>query len=209
MTWQTSYPGTPPVPELTTRWFWAMAFPSCFDKVDGCYCIKRKRLVSFADWVEHKMWWHDGRFARHPILKFVLLNVKNKQAALSSASFFLKQKAGNLPDDSKALLDRIKNNDNSLLKDVMFYSGTITGTPQYWWRQRGELNAFVDYSTHVLQTPPSFFNTLSCAENHWKPLTMLLHDFCSQVDGKEVADLILPETTAKLSCATVFVPRIF
>ena len=192
---QTIPPGLVAVRELVTRYFWPMAFPSCWSTVVADFCVSRDRPVTFAEFAEHMMWWDDGRFARHPTLKFVFLNVKNKKQALDSSRFFLKKSQDSLPQDSNELLERLGNKDVKLAKDILFFSGTIRGTSQYWHRQHQELNAFVDFSSHQ-GVPPSYFNTGSCAENHWKPLTTLLHSFMTAVDGKEVADRILAHTPA-------------
>ena len=148
---QTIPPGLVAVRELVTRYFWPMAFPSCWSTVVADFCVSRDRPVTFAEFAEHMMWWDDGRFARHPTLKFVFLNVKNKKQALDSSRFFLKKSQDSLPQDSNELLERLGNKDVKLAKDILFFSGTIRGTSQYWHRQHQELFFSSRCTTELLQ----------------------------------------------------------
>jgi len=57
------------------------------------------------------------------------------------------------------------------------WSSTVTGSPQYWWRQTGKLRAFVDHMFSHGDASPLFFHTGSAAEYYWRPLHRLLQKF--------------------------------
>jgi hypothetical protein len=85
--------------------FFSMAFPTLFMPstvmVDGLlqkdspadFSRKKARHhpIPFFEWATHLMTAGDGRFAAHPVFKFVLLQLKNRESALSNTSFAIKQ----------------------------------------------------------------------------------------------------------------------
>jgi hypothetical protein len=56
--------------------YWSMAFPTLIPDGVGDFNSSRSHtLRNLSDWAEHCLWWHDGRFARHPYWKFVVMNI--------------------------------------------------------------------------------------------------------------------------------------
>ena len=110
--------GSSPLPELTTQYFFPRAFPSVWPKAMGCFCGLHFRSMTFTQWCEHACWWKDGRVQRHPFLKFVMLSIKQKQAALASSRYYLKKNESKLPEAGE-VLERLRNGDKTIYKDVM------------------------------------------------------------------------------------------
>lgn len=47
-------------------------FPSLFPSGDADFYAPRRRSVKLADWTEHMLRYHDGRFGRNPRFCFLL-----------------------------------------------------------------------------------------------------------------------------------------
>ena len=60
-----------PLSEHTTAYLFTMAFPTLFPLFTADFRIDRP---SMSNWAQHLIWYHDGRFARHPYFKFVVHN---------------------------------------------------------------------------------------------------------------------------------------
>lgn len=58
----------------------------------------RKRPITFNSWIENLLYKaNDARYARHSVLKFALLNLKQRDAMLSQTRVAVKQKLGDVP----------------------------------------------------------------------------------------------------------------
>ena len=63
------------------------AFPTLFPYGQGDFVHERLRSVSIHDYIEHAMRWHDGRFAKHPLFRFVAFNFMMRGQAQSCSKF--------------------------------------------------------------------------------------------------------------------------
>lgn len=127
-----------------------------------------------AEWAEHLLWYRDGRFAKHPYFKFVIHNMIMRKRALEKSSFIVKQKLGDQHFTIDELKKLIENGDSSVSEKILYFSGDLRGTSQYWGQRAKELRSLVQYKINEGMGLPSFFTTGSCAEFHFKPLRRLL-----------------------------------
>lgn len=65
----------------------------------------RYHKLQFFEWCTHLMLGGKGRFCSHPFLKFVLLNIKNREQALSSTTYAVTQMPGLQPLEKTDLQD--------------------------------------------------------------------------------------------------------
>jgi hypothetical protein len=123
-----------------------------------------------ADWARHLLWYGDGRFAQHSYFKFVVHNVITRKRAQENCNYIIKQQLGEDLICVEALKAQLASGDDSIVKKILYFSASLRGSQQYWAQRSRELRALVQSKIHAGDGLPSFFNTGSCAEFHWKPL---------------------------------------
>ncbi|KAF4993680.1 hypothetical protein FDECE_13356 [Fusarium decemcellulare] len=126
----------------------SLAFPTLFPTGEGDIVEPRERGVSYADYIERLMKYHDGRFACHPRFPYVAFNTLMRQQVNRRSTYFVKR------DEAKALL-------NSAVR----YSGSLCGTRAFWNGRRHQLEAYC-YGLGC----PAIFLTFSAADLHWESL---------------------------------------
>ena len=52
----------------------SLAFPTLYPQGRAEFVKTRLRSIDYAEYIEHALRWHDGRFARHPSFRFVVFN---------------------------------------------------------------------------------------------------------------------------------------
>jgi hypothetical protein len=52
----------------------SLAFPTLYPEGRAEFVKNRLRPIKYAEYIEHALRWHDGRFARHPSFRFVVFN---------------------------------------------------------------------------------------------------------------------------------------
>jgi hypothetical protein len=162
--------------------YWSMAFPTLIPDGVGDFNVSRTHsLKNLGDWAEHCMWWHDGRFSRHPYWRFIVMNIIQRQQAMKQATFFVGARMGQAAPSVGELKERISNNDPSVLRSCIAYAGNVSGTDPYWYLRKKELQAMVKFQAWKKSGLPSFFLTGSCAEFHWTPLIKLLQQFLHDI----------------------------
>ena len=160
-----------------TPGYWSMAFPTLIPDGIGEFNMSRSFAFScLSAWAKHCLWWHDGRFAKHPYFKFVAMNIIQRQQAQKQSSFFVGARMGENAPSVGELKDRVAQGDTSVLRTCISYAANIKGTSPYWYRRKQELQALVKFMVWRGSGLPSFFLTGSCAEFHWTPLIKLLQE---------------------------------
>jgi len=75
----------------------SMAFLYLFPKGKADFYTPRLRIVTFKEYINHTLRWHNGRFIRHPTFTYVVYNQLQRQQIRAKSSFFVK-KTSNDPD---------------------------------------------------------------------------------------------------------------
>ncbi len=178
----------------------SMAFPTLIPDGIGDFNASRNYAFPYLkDWAEHCLWWHDGRFARHPYWKFIVMNIIQRQQAAKQTSFFVGARLGENAPSVGELKERVANNDSSILRSCIAYAGNVSGTDPYWYQKKQELQALVKFKAWKKDGLPTFFLTGSCAEFHWTPLIKLLQSHLEQNgdDTDIVNDLVARRRVVK------------
>ena len=175
-----------PLSEFTTNNFFTMAFPTLFPYGDADFRMNRPRTItSMTEWAEHLLWYQDGRFAQH-YFKFIAHNMILRKRALEQSQYIVQQKLGDQHMTIKELRDMLSKNDNSVAKKILYFGGSLRGSPQYWAQRSKELSSLIQFMINQEKGLPSFFTTGSCAEYYFKPLTKLLREYLQDTADKSI-----------------------
>ncbi|KAG7001188.1 hypothetical protein FocnCong_v012862 [Fusarium oxysporum f. sp. conglutinans] len=69
----------------------SLAFPTLFPRGQADFVEPRLRPIKYADYIQHALRWHDGRFARHPHSRFVVFNTPDASTGTGESSIFVKE----------------------------------------------------------------------------------------------------------------------
>ncbi|KAG7403961.1 hypothetical protein Forpi1262_v018642 [Fusarium oxysporum f. sp. raphani] len=126
-----------------------------FPRGQADFVEPRLRPIKYADYIQHALRWHDGRFARHPTFRFVVFNTLMRAQARAKSSYFVKQhhqRRGPITRDD--LLEAFQNPESAdaqqLLNSINRQTAQLRGTRPYWYRKRRELESYATTSTEPL-----------------------------------------------------------
>ncbi|KAF6515257.1 hypothetical protein HZS61_005163 [Fusarium oxysporum f. sp. conglutinans] len=155
----------------------SLAFPTLFPRGQAEFVEPRLRPIKYADYIQHALRWHDGRFARHPTFRFVVFNTLMRAQARAKSSYFVKQhhqRRGPITRDD--LLEAFQNPESAdaqqLLNSINRQTAQLRGTRPYWYRKRRELESYA----YNLDSPGAFI-TFTPADLHWRSLYQHLPQF--------------------------------
>ena len=183
----------PPLNELKTPGFFAMAYPTIF--INGTCDFTTPKLVTmeYDHFVEHIYFNKDNRVSKHPFLKFFLYNLGLRMKALKQGSFLVAQQLQDAHLTIPELRANLENEDESVPRKILSVAANLPNTDPYWRERKKELDALTFFRRKEYGDLPAYFDTNSCAEYHWKPLMELLikyHAECTNMDLQEVRNLI-------------------
>lgn len=150
----------------------SLAFPSLFPTGAAEFCSVRPRTVSYRDFVKHLLLYKDGRFARHPTLRYFVFNTIIRQEVSKNASFYVKNLSPARGLSFEDIQEAFANNSpeaQAIVNSITRFSGRIKGTVPYWSAELRSLRATVRQN-HC----PAFFFTALAADNHWHSLARYL-----------------------------------
>ena len=157
----------------------------------GCFFDDRPygESLTFSDWLEHLVYYYDGRFAADVAFPFVALNMMYRRRAAEQSGWFLKSHVDEPPLNAAAIQDRIRSGGESFLDRLRhFGGGALRGTDAYWSGRSDDVDAWLQYHVDEGNGVPNLFITGSCAEFQWPELLDRLEDQIFQATG-DVADL--------------------
>ncbi|EWY79578.1 hypothetical protein FOYG_17272 [Fusarium oxysporum NRRL 32931] len=116
------------------------------------------------------MRWHDGRFARHPTLRFVAFNTLIGSQARTRSKFFAKQHDGmHQPLTREQLIQALEHSEDpeaqALINSITRHAVSIRSTRPFWNKKRQDLEAYA-YNFGC----PGAFITFSPADLPWRSL---------------------------------------
>ncbi|KAJ3535345.1 hypothetical protein NM208_g7167 [Fusarium decemcellulare] len=155
----------------------SLAFPTLFPRGQADFVEPRLRPIKYADYIQHALRWHDGRFARHPTFRFVVFNTLMRAQARAKSSYFVKQhqqRQGPITRDDllRAFQDAESAEAQQLLNSINRQTAQLRGTRPYWYRKRRELESYA----YNLDCPGAFI-TFTPADLHWRSLYQHLPQF--------------------------------
>lgn len=148
----------------------SLAFPTLYPRGQANFVQPRVRSVTYKQYINHAMKWHDGRFAKHPRFRYVAFNTLMRHSVNTRSSFFIKrpgQTANRLVnlEDLRAAFNQDTPEARALLNSIIHYSGNLRGTRAFWNSKRRGLEAMV----RAIGCPGTFL-TFSAADHHWESL---------------------------------------
>ncbi|XP_057310732.1 uncharacterized protein LOC130648690 [Hydractinia symbiolongicarpus] len=163
-----------PIRELKTPGFFTMAYPTVFINGNCDLTVPRLSKINFEEYIEHIYYCSDNRVARHPYLKFFLLNMRLRMQALQQGSFLVSQQLNDAHLTIAELRDNLQNDDDSVPRKIISIGKNLVNTDPYWRDQKKKVDALLFFRRKEFGDLPGYFDTNSCAEFHWKPLHELL-----------------------------------
>ena len=154
----------------------------------------RTKKYAFFEWVKFIINSSIGRYGRDPVLSFVLLNIKNRETAISSTKFGLSSLGHDASlnvGDLKDLLDNNPSKAITLGRQIIAMTGSITGSQAYWWSRKLDLEALTRFNFVHNNRLPIIFTTGSMAEYHWQELYRIFSIvFANRGDHKKTAAVL-------------------
>jgi hypothetical protein len=143
----------------------SLAFPTLFPTGLADYSLPRLRSkgLTFLDWIQHLLRYHDGRFAQHDRFRYAAFNLWIRELSSARARWVVNKHQGQpvSVDDLLANLDT----DQRFLNATVRCAVSIKGTRPYWKRRGVELSAHIQWCLI-----PQFFFTFSAADTQWDSL---------------------------------------
>ena len=184
-----------PINEFKTPGLASMAFPTLFPYGRADPTDKgRERDVSLTEGFKHLEKYADitpegtfhWRFASHSRFSYWALNMKQRHQILSQANVYLQQNPGDANLTSEELKEMVgKMSAKDLMNKLQRYASKVQGSRQYWFQRREELKALIGQ-----KGAPTFFWTVSAADNYWPDLQRLLQQEQNSAHGKRVQAVI-------------------
>ena len=176
-----------PINEFQTSGLATMCFPTLFPYGLGDpTCSGRllpvtlteafKHLIKYADNVDGKYHW---RFASHPRFPYWALNMKLRHQLITQSSVYLHHHPADANLTVEELRDMVGHLDaDSLMQRLQRYTAKVQGSNSYWYQRCSELRTLIEQ-----KGPPTFFWTVSSADNFWPEL----HKLMPYVEGEEIS----------------------
>ncbi len=167
----------------------SLACPGLFPRGLADFVQPRQRNITYQDYLEHAIKWHDGRFARHHTFRYIALNTLMRQQAYGHSRFYVNKQPQTVltrAELQRALEDPDRPEAQAVLNQISRFAGVIKGTRPFWYRRRRECEAFA----HCLGVPGCFV-TLSPADLHWHSLYRHMPEFERWQAAEEPARMAL------------------
>lgn len=207
---QVAWPATgeKAVSEYSTDRIFAGAFPWLFPGGYGDLVDAPK--TSERDWGSRMLYHWDGRFLRDPVFTFYANNYITRHQNASTGKWFIDSFHNNAPETLEDLKESIREGDLGFINTLTYSSNRVKGSPQYWFKKRSELYAWVNHHVEAGNGSPSFFVTLSCAEHHWPDIVRLIKERM-EIAGQDTKDCYVgsPKLSRILNEYTVVVQEFF
>ena len=168
-----------PIPENAASLL-TMIFPHLFPwgKGDITRPGRLIKINSNADYFQHLIRFHDGRFAADPRFRFYAADLLRRNLANKVGSFYARAQLSQTPTVQTLRKEVRQRGFDSVASGILRYSSNMRGGPAFWSARRTELNAMVDQLG-----PPFIFFTLSAADSYWFDLSTLLECEHTQLEG--------------------------
>lgn len=159
-----------------TKSIFCNAYPWLFPGgIGDLYDMKRGEW-SVREWGRHLLRYFDGRFLQDQLFCLFVFNTMERHTNNTQGSFFFNNDKfiGKNPPTVEELKDRLRNNDDTYIQMLRYFSRNIKGSDNYWRSKTEELEQWIAHHISRGRGPPTFFITFSCAENWWPDLRRLL-----------------------------------
>ena len=121
--------------ELHTEGYFSMAFPTLFPTGAVDFLGQRSNEVIIGNYFKHLMMYDDGRFAKHPCFRFLVLNREMRWRALQAGNIYIRPHPGEAHLTVDDLRDMVGREGEVFSKKVLHYAASLAaslrGTKQY------------------------------------------------------------------------------
>ena len=148
--------------------------------------------VSIKEWGNHLLQYYDGCFLDDSLFGLFLYNTVQRHSSNSEGNFFLAsdQFIGKNPPTVQELQRQIQLKNCRYINMLRYFARNIKGSDNYWHSQTDDLEQWINHHVSRGHGPPTFFITLSCAENWWPDLRRLLYQLEKIAGNVKMADAI-------------------
>ena len=138
--------------------------------------------VPIKEWGQHLLRYFDGRFLDDSLFGLSLYNTIQRHTNNKEGNFFFNSDRfiGKNPPTVQELKQQLRNKDTKYISMLRHFSRNIKGGDNFWRSKTEDLKHWITHHVARGHGPPTFFVTLSCAENWWPDLKRLL----AQLDEK-------------------------
>ena len=167
-------------------------FPWLFPGGIGDVWDRERGSIDIKEWGQHLLKYHDGRFIRDQLFVLYLFNSISRKKNNSQGTYFFKSEHffTRDPPTLEELKYQISKGDDRFVQMLQYYAHNIRGSDSYWRSKAHELEYWVNYHLAAGHGPPTFFITLSCAENWWPDLRQLMIDLTTNAGDTTQAALL-------------------
>ena len=144
--------GKVPISEFGASNYTTAAFPTLFPFGRGDFSEPRAVALSWTQYSQHLMNYHDGRFARHDRFRYFMLNTHERQRAHEQAGLCIKEHKLKLSVGDVRQMSRKEK--ELIAQRVERYGATLRNTPGFFRLRRNELEAMIEQlgDPHVFAT---------------------------------------------------------
>jgi hypothetical protein len=120
--------------------------------------------------------YYDGGFLEDSLFGLFLYNIIQRHTNNSKGNFFFKSDCfiGRNPPTVQELKKQLQHKNTCYIQMLRSFSRNIKGSDNYWRSRTKDLQHWIMHHVARGHAPPTFFITLSCAENWWINLRRLL-----------------------------------
>ena len=143
--------------------------------VGDIYDLERGQ-IPIKEWGQHLLRYYDGRFLEDPLFGLFLYNTIQRHTNNSKGNFFFKSDRfiGKNPPTVQELKKQLEKKNTRYIQMLRNFSRNIKGSDNFWRSRTEDLQHWIIHHVARGHGPPTFFITLSCAENWWIDLKRLL-----------------------------------
>ena len=132
--------------------------------------------VPVKEWGRHLLRYFDGRFLDDSLFGLSLYNTIQRHTNNKEGNFLLNCDCfiNKNPPTVQELKQQLRNKDTKYISMLRHFSRNIKGGDNFWRSKTEDLKHWITHHVARGHGPPTFFVTLSCAENWWPDLKRLL-----------------------------------
>jgi hypothetical protein len=150
--------------------------------IHGCFPVELVIYMTLSEgrypskWGQHLLQCYDGRFLDDSLFGLSLYNVIQYHTNNREGNFFFNSDRfiGKDPPTVEQLKRQLENKNTKYTSMLRYFARTIRGSDNFWRSKTKDLKHWITHYIARGDGPPTFFITLSCAENWWPDLKCLL-----------------------------------
>ena len=200
----------------TTLQIMVNTYPWLFPGGIGDIWDNDRGKIPVKEWGQHLIRYHDGRFIKDQLFTLYLFNTMARHINNSQGSYFFNSEnyyLSNDPPTLEELKQQLDNGNDSFVSMLQYHAHNIRGSDSFWRSKSKELEYWINHHLGAGHGPPTFFITLSCAENWWPDLRKLMVDLALNakdfIEAEKLANGDFPAMKRAVKKNSVYVNEFF